>query len=189
MKNDTDTLTATLEPASRPCRGCYGSGRTLTTLPCPTGGRGPKGGRDGCRTCHGSGRHWDPAVTEVCARCGGESPDRHEDETLYDHVRFSSFRHLVEWRVVDATDSRFTELGLCIGDRGAIMTVGDYGDHRRLTDDELVAAVRDRDDDTPWVFLVRKADMRLCDAVVVVRRRNGYSVRPVWDNEAVGAVA
>lgn len=178
---DPDTRTVALEPASQPCRGCYGRGRTLVAQPCPTNGRGPKGGKDGCRSCHGSKRHYDPAVTEVCARCGGVSPDRHEDETLYSTASFDEFRDAVEWRVVDATDTRFTEVGLCLAGRGTICTVGDYGDHKRLTDDELISSVRDRHDHTQWVIVVREADLRLCDAVVIVRRANGYSVVPSWD--------
>lgn len=181
MKIDTDTRTVTPEPSSRPCASCRGTGRTVVAQPCPTGGRGPRGGKDGCRTCHGTMRHYDPAVTRTCGRCGGVDPERHDDESLYDHVRFHQFRDLVEWRVVDAGDTRFTELGLCLAGRGSIMTVGDYGDHKRLTDDELIAAVRDRDDWTQWVTIVREADMRLCDAVVIVRRSNGYNVRPTWD--------
>lgn len=182
---DTDTRTAALEPASRPCRGCYGTGRTLVAQPCPTNGRGPRGGKDGCRKCHGIGRHYDPAVTETCRTCGGIDPDRHDDETLYDHARFEQFRHLVEWKVVDATDTRFTTLGMCLAEGGSLMTVVDYGAHKRLTDDELAAAVRDRDDSTQWVNIVREADMRLADAIVVVRRDNGYAVKPAWADGTV----
>lgn len=182
MKINPDR-TVTLEANSQPCRRCYGRGTTVVTQPCPTDGRGPRGGKDGCRTCHGTMRHYDLAVTEVCVKCHGLDPRNHEDETLYDHLEISAFADLVAWRVVDATDTRFTELGLCVGARGTIVTVGDYGDHLSLTDDELVAHVRSSQSpsSTQGVVVVREDDMRLCDAVVIVRRRNGYAVMPVWD--------
>lgn len=188
MKINPDTRTVTLEPASKPCRLCYGRGRTIVPQPCPTNGRGPRGGKDGCRTCHGSKRHYDPAVTEVCGRCNGVSPDRHEDETRYDHLSFAAFRDLVEWRVVDATDTRFTQWGTLLGEHGAITTVVDYGAHTRMTDEELVAAVRDGRDSTQGVNVVSK-DLVLCDAIVIARRQNGYSVRAVWDDLEPAAAA
>lgn len=180
MKINPDR-TVTPEPNSQPCGLCYGRGTTLVAIPCPTNGRGPRGGKDGCHRCHGTKRHYDPAVTEPCTQCHGINPDRHDDEDLFDHVRYSEFVDVVGWRVQDATDTRFTELGMCLAGRGSLATHVDYGDHMRLTDDELIAKVRSRNDSTQWVFLVREADMRLCDAVVIVRRRNGYSLEPVWD--------
>lgn len=187
MKIDPDTRTVTLEPRSQKCTRCWGTGTTVVPQPCPTNGRGPKGGKDGCRTCHGTKRHYDPTVRETCDTCGGVDPMHHEDETLYDHVSFDVFADLVEWRVTDATATRFTELGLCLAGRGVIVTVGDYGAHKRLTDAELIAEVRDRESSTQGVFVVRKDDMRLCDALTIVRRANGYSVVPTWDDAVVAA--
>lgn len=180
MKIDPATRTLTLE--RKPCGLCRGSGRSIVAQPCPTGGRGPRGGKDGCRTCHGTGSHYDRAVTETCRQCGGNDPLSHEAETVYDHLGFGEFRSLVEWKVVDATDTRFTELGMCLAPHGALYTCGDYGAHLDLDDDALIAAVKDRDDWTQAVKLVDGETLRLCDAIAIVRRRNGYTVAPVWND-------
>lgn len=182
MLIDPITRIATLEPKSRQCRLCYGRGRTIVPQPCPTNGRGARGGKDGCKTCHGSKQHYNSAITEVCGRCNGINPDKVEDETLYDHARFADFADLVAWRVVDATHTRFTELGLCLSGADAISTVGDYGAHLAKSDEALIAEVRTDRDWTQWVKVVRKTDLRLCDAIAIVRRRNGYSLIPVWDD-------
>lgn len=189
MKIDPATRTLVLEKNTTACRSCRGGGTTVVHLPCPTNGRGPRGGKGGCRTCHGTGRHYDAAVRETCVRCNGIDPMHHDDDDLYDGVHLEVLAPLVEWRVVDATDTRFTGVGLCLPSRGSIMTVGDYGDHKRLTDDELVAKVSGDRGWTQWSQVTRKNDMRLCDAVVIVRRHNGYSVRPAWDDETADAVA
>lgn len=187
MKINPDTLTLTLEQNTQPCGRCRGTGTVLAATPCPTNGRGPRGGKDGCSQCHGSKRHYTPSVTEVCPACNGINSLTADHDSLYDTVRFDEFATFVEWKVADATDTRFTDLGLALPSRGSIMTVGDYGDHKRLSDDELIASVRDDEHGrTQWVQVTRKEDLRLADAIVIVRRSNGYSVRPEWEDELVG---
>ena len=187
MYIDHATRILTLEPNANRCTRCWGSGSVPSTYPCPTGGRGPRGGVGGCRQCHGMMRHVDHDVRETCGKCHNVNPQACEDETLYDTVHLDLLADLVEWRVVDATNTRFTEVGACIGARGSIVTTVDYGAHKRLTDDELVAEVRDRNHSTQGVFVVRDEDMRIADAIAVVRRANGYNVIAVWDDAATAA--
>lgn len=82
---DPITRTVTLEPsAARTCYFCH-EGTQPLRVPCPTGGRGPRGGRDGCRTCHGSGTHFDQSQRVPCPRCDGTGIV-HEQERSTDRV-------------------------------------------------------------------------------------------------------
>lgn len=184
MNIDPITRIVTLEPNANQCTRCWGRGTVPTTFPCPTKGRGPRGGANGCRTCHGMMRHTDHDVRETCGKCGGIDPQHAEDENLYDTFDLAVIADLVEWRVVDETKTRFTELGACIGARGSIVTVVDYGAHRSLADAELVADVREHQHRAQGVNVIRKDDLRLCDAIAIVRRANGYNVIAVWDDAA-----
>lgn len=178
MKINPDTRIATLETNAKPCHRCFGRGEVPTYDPCPTNGNGPRGGLNGCKTCRGSKSHTNWDVKEVCPSCEGDNPMHATDETLYDFARYSQFRNLVEWVVRDDTNMAFTKIGTLIGS-GLGHTV-DYGNHTRLTDEELIAKERDRDTTTQWVKIVRKDDMRLADRIVITRLANGYAMQAEW---------
>lgn len=179
MKINPDN-TVTLEQNTQPCRTCYGRGEVPTQEPCPTGGRGPRGGLNGCKKCHGIGRHTNFQVMAVCPSCEGNDPQHATDDSLYDFVRYEEFREAIEWVVRDATDMAFTQIGTLIG--SGLCHVVDYGDHRHLSDEELIAKERDKDSSTQWVKIVRKDDLRLADAIVITRLANGYAIAGRWDS-------
>src|SRR5437867_7847602 len=70
----------------RECRQCWGRGTVATKARCPKcrgTGKGPRGGRNGCRDCHGFGTAYDQDQRVTCPTCDGH-PEGFEGETRYD---------------------------------------------------------------------------------------------------------
>lgn len=160
---------------------CFcGDGTVAKRLPCPAckgTGNGPRGGKGGCRKCYGSGTHYDQSVRETCRVCNGAFKDA-EPENLCDRLSDEDFRAIpVRVYRSDRTQSwNEAHLG-----HGCVYSVTDYGAHKQMTDDELVADVRSQS----YVQATKVVDrdtMRVCDHIGVFTSDNGFSVRAVFES-------
>jgi hypothetical protein len=188
VKIDPTTRIVTLEKNVKPCIQCHGRGTVPSRVPCPTFGRGPRGGKGGCREC--GHRTWDHShmnrdVQVPCPTCEGVNPDRFEDEDICAHIRYSMFRDLVRWEVIDDDGVGLSYVHQNLGVRGALSTVTDYGRSWERPVEELVEDVSKPENMTQVTFIVRKDDMRLCDRIIIYRVANGYFVFPDWDKTEV----
>lgn len=181
MRVENNTLV--LEPTNCMC----GDGTQPTRQVCTTcdgTGRGPRGGRNGCRSCLGGcGWTWNHEVTRPCNRCGGDFLgadmedycDRAPDE-IFETIEIRVYR---SGRAQSFNESL---LGL-----GCLWSTTDYGDHQDLSDEALVAKVRKGCTHVQATKVVRsKDDLRLPDHLGVFCNRNGYSVRPVFEEGVYG---
>lgn len=160
------------------CWSCDGSGeqdeRVRVSCPkCGGNGRGVRGGWQGCKNCHGVGYEW--ATTgqqEPCYQCDGHGM---KDETIFDRVSDAMWASMnFEVRGSNRNQS-WQEQYIGLG----CWSVTDYGRHQGMTDEELIAKVRDdRGSSLPQVckLIVSKEDLRIAESVAIVTARSGYSV-------------
>jgi hypothetical protein len=161
-------------------------GTMSTVLPCPTNGKGPKGGRDGCRTCHGSRRHYDHETRVPCSQCGG-AYERAAVETFTDSAPREAILTLAETLTVVRQDRAGTWNEAYLG-IGSLWSCSDYGRAWERPDEELVAEIRERltTERVQACKIVQPyervdTDARLVDRLVIVLHRDGYLIVAVTD--------
>jgi hypothetical protein len=151
---------------------------------CNGTGNGPRGGKNGCKKCHGFGRDWDHVNRLTCPVCNGDYI-HFKLETPYDHIHLS--KEDIPVKVVRDYVSRtmsFAEQYLGMG----LFSCVDYGRSQNQTDEEIIeSAFHFEERGTYWtqgIKLVRnKDDLRVCDAVAVILGDQGYSVMPIFEEE------
>lgn len=169
----------------RNCR-CF-SGLMPTRIECPTcngTGKGVRGGRNGCRKCHGSKYAYDSENMSTCDVCNGNY-ENFKDESPYDFMRLN--KNDVQIKVVrDYADRAmsFSEQYIGLG----LFSCTDYGRHKSQDDNELIESAFHFEENgsysTQGIKLVRdKDDLRICDSVAIVVGDQGYSVIPVFEEE------
>ncbi len=155
------------------CYRCAGSGeRPTVTVPCPKcegTGKGPRGGRRGCKECNGSGNEYlYPADLGIflpgsCSQCGGSGqlPD-----TLYDTLPKDVW-HSMDFRVVRTNRaSGFMEQYIGVG----CYSSTDYGDAWESNDNQaLIQKVRDDRLSTPQAIKVARYLCPTCGEVAKPR--------------------
>jgi len=164
------------------CKHCWGQGTVATREPCPAcrgTGRGRRGGRGGCKECQGGKYRWNQDKRTVCPGCQGVDSAIAEEATVYDGLPRAVWESLA-FRVTSRQRALHWVEG-CLG--GGIHTVLDYGQHRSLSDEELIAEVRDGG--CPQICKVAREEpdgtVRLCDYVLITRMVDGYRVDGAWD--------
>lgn len=175
---DTRVLTLGLKP----CTACFGRGTGPTILPCPTNGRGPRGGARGCRTCNGFGRHYDHDTPVPCDRCHGEPADK-EPETFYDSAPVEALEALIPTLKVARVDRGGTWNEAHLG-MGALWSITDYGRAwNRDDDDALIADIAEklRKDRVQAINIVQPFDRAdtaatLVEQLTIVLHRDGYKL-------------
>jgi len=187
MKINQETRTLTLGKTS--CSGCH-EGSVPTKMDCPKclgTGNGPRGGRGACRSCYGNGHKWNQDVRVACPICYGEWESA-ADENICSRINESEWVDSVNWEVQRFPGTSFNLWQRNIGVGASIYTCVDYGramDH--MSDSELIEAVLESVGNTQAINVVRRADMRLCDRVIIAVTENGYAPMPVWDESWVAA--
>ena len=151
------------------CHSCAGSGeRPTVTVPCPKcegTGKGPRGGRRGCRKCNGFGNEYlNPADLHIflpgsCKQCGGSGqlPD-----DLYDTLPKDLWQSM-DFRVVRTNrGSGFMEQYIGVG----CYSSTDYGDAWESNDSPaLIRKVRDDRLGTPQAIKVARYLCPTCGEV------------------------
>jgi len=66
---------------------------------------------------------------------------------------------------------------------GCVYSITDYGEHKKFTDNELIDKVRDSESFIQ-ACKIAKDDGTLCDHVGIFCNNNGYSVRPVYNEDS-----
>lgn len=165
---------------TRPCYGCDGSGTIASRTKCVAcygSGNGPRGGRGGCRKCHGSGIGHDHDNRATCISCDGIG-QRPED--LCDRVNDEDMQAftLSVYRSDRAQSWNEAHMG-----HGCVYSCTDYGEHARMTDDELIARVRRSLKGVQATKIANRA-MQVCDHIGIFCNDNGYSVRAVFESAA-----
>jgi hypothetical protein len=168
------------------CRSCR-NGEVATKVDCPKcngTGKGPRGGKNGCRTCHGSRVHWDWINTQTCPKCEGNY-EGFESETPYDHIYIE--KNDLPVKVIRDYVKRqmsFAEMYIGMG----LFSCTDYGRHKNQNDEELIESAFHFDEKgtfwTQGIKLIRdNKDLRICDHLAIVVGDQGYSVLPVFEED------
>ena len=187
MKINQETRTLTLGKTS--CRNCR-EGSVPTKVDCPKclgTGKGPRGGRNTCRPCHGHGYQYNQDVRKACPTCHGDW-EFAVDENICNHINSSEWVDFVNWDIQRFHGISFNIWQQNIGIGASIYTCVDYGRAMDdMTDSEIMEAVLKSIHSTQAINVVRRADMKLCDRVVIAVTENGYAPMPVWDQSWVAA--
>jgi hypothetical protein len=136
---------------------------------------GKRGGKNGCKTCY-NGTVIDHDNMIDCERCGGTNK---VEETRYSHIKLIRDDFPM---VVDRGDRIQTFNEAYIG-HGAIYSVTDYGDHKHMTDAELLDHIWSDDRIRTQYCTIINEDMVPCSKIVVKCNNNGYSLVPVWEED------
>lgn len=144
-------------------------------------GRGRRGNGN-CRNCHGSGtvRYFDHDDRITCHVCKGEYKDFNPENWTDDvDVSFLPVEVLRTERVQDWVESH-------IG--AGVYTIIDYGRHKQLSDEEIIAPVRKELKSVQACKVVNnKEEMRLCNKIVIITASGGYSAIPYWEGGRDGS--
>lgn len=181
-----DKQARTLTPDKAECLcvgGPCGTGKEAGRKPCPKcagTGTGPRGGPGGCKECYGSGDRPDFENGITCRSCEGTGI---VDSNICDSIakdRLPELADMIEWRVARGDRPQtWSEAHLGMG---CLYSVTDYGDHQKLSDEELLAMVREKfnDDYVQAIKIVDRETFKICDYLVIDCNRNGYSLRAYW---------
>ena len=159
-------------------------GLVAKTIPCPTckgTGRGPKGGVNGCRKCHGFRTTYSDTENVTCSGCNGtaivpeNSCDTMPDE-MYLALPFKVYRH-----------NRLLTYGESLLGWGCVYSCEDYGRSFKATDESVITDVRSHGH--VQLCKVVNKELELCDHVGIFIAANGYSVRPVYRKDGLDAIA
>jgi hypothetical protein len=189
MRYDAQTHTLHLERKDCSC----GDGTQSRRIDCPGckgTGKGPRGGRNGCRKCYGSGNAWDHDNRVPCTRCNGDYIN-HDPENWCDKAPAGLVQSL-PWAVVRQDRSQsFAEAYLGTG----LFSCTDYGTAWDANDDAaLIATLKSEERHTQAIKICRKTDDPLvylvATGIVVILTPNGYSPVAYFDDmDAVCAEA
>lgn len=149
---------------------------------CNGTGNGPRGGKRGCRNCHGFGDSWDHDNRVVCDYCNGDYYES-QLETPFDHIHFA--KDDVEIKVVRDLEARELTLEESYFGVG-LFSCTDYGRHKTKSDDELIEdAFHFEEKGTAWtqgIKLIKdKHNLAICNYLAIVTADQGYSVIPIFE--------
>lgn len=182
MRREGDKLI--LEQGS--CHWCDGSGLRAGNKSCPTcngSGRGPRGGKGKCRSCFGRGITPDFANLVECELCHGT---KIQPEDRYDFLPEAIWKQLPFKVLRRDRDMSWAEqyLGMMARDSEVfhnVYSVMDYGEHRNLSDEALIAKVRDCSSaSSHQASKVVNKDMTFCSFVAIITSNQGYTVAGIW---------
>lgn len=151
-------------PGRKACETCHGTGR------------GKRGGKGGCRQCHGFKTQADFANRVPCDRCDGT---QRVEETLYDYMpdelwKALDFKIYRQDRAISWNESH---LGA-----GCVFSCCDYGRNWKANDPAaLIAEVKEKG--SHQAITIAKRDGTLCHHVGIFVNRDGYSVRAVFADD------
>lgn len=166
------------------CSSCS-AGTVPSKIDCPKcngTGNGPRGGKKGCRSCHGFGSAFDHDNRLTCEVCNGNYID-FRDETPFNFIRLK--KNDIEIKVIRDRESRimsWAEQFIGVG----LFSCTDYGRHKNMTDDELIESAFKFEEQgyhtTQGIKLVRaKNNLSICNYLAIVTGDQGYSVIPVFE--------
>ena len=180
MKRDGKKVT--LEMVS--CTWCHGTGTAAALVLCPNcegTGRGPRGGENGCRKCNGMRKVYSHTLTETCTSCNGagQVPETNCDTMPAEWWSAFDFRVYRQDRA-----QTYNEYLLA---HGCVYSCTDYGAAAGMSDDAIIAKVKDEERFTQLTKVANK-DNILCNHIGIFINRDGYSVRAVYDLDGSDAL-
>jgi len=149
---------------------------------CNGTGNGPRGGKKGCRNCHGFGDAWDHVNTLVCNKCDGEYVNA-ELETPY------NFMHLYQDDIAIKVVRDYQERAMSFEESylgAGLFSCTDYGRHKNQADDELIESAFHFEStgfhSTQGIKLIKdKNNLSICNYLAIVTADQGYSVIPIFE--------
>ena len=161
---------------AKPCPGCNGTGRFRPVQRCPRYDR-PQNGQP-CPHCGATRKydhHYLPSdQEETCVQCAGRGQVL-EDRCDYLPREILSALPIVVVRSDRSITWNESYLGL-----GCLWSTVDYGRHRTMTDEELVAGVRNGQHGSTQAIAVVDDQGRLPPFIAICCSDSGYSVRSAW---------
>lgn len=157
-----------------PCRDCGGTGK------------GPRGGKGGCKKCHGSGRDYVPVEWDIaanCSRCDGTGRVEMDSTSFMPEWFWQDF----EFRVVTEKNKRLSWTTANIG-LGCISACVDYGSAAKMVadgrEDELIAEVKNgsaRHSNQFCKIIRSKDDWTIASWIGVHVGADGYALLPHFE--------
>jgi hypothetical protein len=149
-------------------------------IECKATGKGKRGKKGGCKECRGSTTVWDYDNEVTCTQCKGnyqgftsEDHTSYMPKEMFPTFTFKVYRHN---RPITGNESH---LGA-----GCVYSCHDYGDaYKANNDDALIAKVKESG--SHQACKVCKEDGTLADHIGIFVSTGGYSVRAVFDLNAV----
>lgn len=161
---------------SRTCGTCDGTGRYRGNHPCPRYDRPQKG--QPCPFCGSTtryGHHYLPDAEDmVCPRC---QRTLQEPETRCDYLPQEVLASIPIVVVHSNRAITWNESYLGVG---CLWSTVDYGRHKTMTDEQLVAEVRDGRHSSVQATAVVDDQDRLPPFIAICCSDQGYSVRSAW---------
>jgi hypothetical protein len=179
--NDDNTITLTTHDCVM-CKHAPGKEREVVDSKCGTcngTGRGPRGGKRGCKTCAGSGRDWVNTGRIIdCRACKGTTqvPDDRCTTIPSEVWEKIPFKYQV---VRESRSATFNESYLGMG---MLYSVIDYGRAWDNPDDEaFLKNEKSRMGNNVQLLNVWTEEKGLADRLVLVITHNGYYVVAQWN--------
>jgi hypothetical protein len=170
----------------RNCTNCnHGSVPTrIDCRVCNGTGNGVRGGKNGCKKCHGFKYEFDQDNRQTCSVCNGDY-ENFEPETPYNFMRLE--KNDIPIKVIRDYVGRqmsFGEQYIGVG----LFSCTYYGRHKTQNDEELIESAFHFEERGPFstqgIKLIRdKNDLRICDYIGIVTADNGYSVIPIFEED------
>lgn len=160
------------QPTRRPCPTCNGTGR------------GKRGGRYGCKTCHGSGTVWDQENRVTCTSCNGDYAAA-QSEGYCDRVPRPLVEEVLSLIPIEVVrTNRGNSWNESHLGHGCIYSCTDYGAMAGHTDAEIRLLTRTELVQRPpqALHFFHRETGRLVSAVAVLLTHDGYSVRSVFSS-------
>ena len=166
---------------TRACSDCHGEITKQYYRSCPRYGRAVKDlpGRK-CPDCGATNKHGHTSLPDgapqTCKSCHGSGV---QAETATDYLPYGLWPALT-FRVYRSNRQQtYNEYLLAFG---CVYAVTDYGDHAKLTDEQLIAKVRDDKTTCCQACSITRSyeDLTVCDHIGIFCSNNGYSVRKVF---------
>ena len=182
MRIDGKNVILETKPCSCTWRGT--PGLVAKTVPCPTcngTGNGPKGGRNGCRKCHGFRTTYSETENVTCSGCNGTAI---VPETTCDGMPAGAFEAL-QFKVY--RQNRGESYNEHLLAHGCVYSMSGSGRSMQTPDADLIAEVKAHGARCQVCKVSEKQVM--CDHVGIFVNLDGYSVRAVYNPDGSDAQA
>lgn len=163
------------------CKCCQGYGTTTERRACPLMGKAVNTRPDRrcphCGSARKNDHRWlETGRTPVCENCKGSKV---QPEDRYDYLPKEVFAAIPMKVYYGNGGISFNEAHLGIG---CVWSCQDYGAHKQLSDDQLIAKLREADHGVQACKLVNEK-LEFCEYIGIFTNAEGYSLRAIFPGQ------